>query len=505
MKRLEINMSLAALLDDVSVPSVAVSGLTEDSRSVAEGDAFIAVQGQSSDGHDFAHVAEKQGAACVLAEHPVSGLTIPVVLVADLRSRRGALAARFYAHPSSDLTCVGVTGTNGKTSIAYHVADIASKMGVPSGVLGTIGWGRPPDLEPSHLTTADAITTQRRLACLRHDGCQTVALEASSHALAQGRVDDVQFTVGVFSNLTRDHLDYHDDTRAYGAAKQRLFEFDSIKRCILNVDDAFGRHLFEVLAKDDGKEVVTYGASGDVGWQNVAFHDHGLSAELVTPWGDHVVTLPVFGEFSLSNVAAAVAVLCGAGLPFAGVVEAAAELTPVPGRMEFFRQPGKPTVVVDYAHTPDALSKVLAALRTHCRGRLVCLVGCGGDRDPGKRPMMARAAARGADVVCLTSDNPRSEDPEAIIDQMRAGLESAAEGFEVVDRHQAIRRVLAEAGSDDVVLVAGKGHEDYQEVRGERHPFSDRKIVRDLLAASSQGPRRATGPRDVRGTLGGTH
>ncbi|MCZ6656278.1 MAG: UDP-N-acetylmuramoyl-L-alanyl-D-glutamate--2,6-diaminopimelate ligase [Gammaproteobacteria bacterium] len=485
MKRPDVTMSVAALLDDAAAPTIMVNGLTEDSRSVSEGDAFVAVQGQSSDGHDFALEAEKNGAACVLAEHPLVGLTIPVVRVARLRVRRGALAARFYADPSGAMTCVGVTGTNGKTSIAHYVADMASKVGVPCGYLGTLGWGQPPEFEPSNLTTEDAITTQRRLACLRQNGCRWVALETSSHALAQGRVDDVQFAIGVFSNLTRDHFDYHDDIDTYGAAKQRLFEFDSLGLSVLNVDDAFGRHLHEVLEQASGREVVTYGGDGDIRWQDVAFHDYGLSAELLTPWGSRQLTLPVFGEFSLSNVAAAIAVLCSAGLPFAAVVEAAHELTPVPGRMEFFRQPGRPTVVVDYAHTPDALTKVLAALRIHCRGRLVCTVGCGGDRDAGKRPMMAKAAVRGADVVWLTSDNPRSEDPQAIIDQMRAGLDDETQVFDVVDRHDAIRRAVTEARSGDLVVVAGKGHENYQEVQGKRIPFSDREIVRDLLAASS--------------------
>ncbi len=484
MMRPDVSMDLAALLDDASVPTIVVNGLTEDSRSVSEGDAFVAVQGQSSDGHDFALEAEQNGAACVLAEHSLVGLAIPVVRVEHLRARRGTLAARFYAEPSGAMTCVGVTGTNGKTSIAHYIADMASKVGVPCGYLGTLGWGQPPELEPSSLTTEDAITTQRRLACLRQNGCGWVALEASSHALAQGRVDDVQFAVGVFSNLTRDHLDYHDDIETYGAAKQRLFEFDSLGISVLNVDDAFGRRLREVLEQAAGLEVVTYGSDGDIRWQDVSFHDHGLSAELLTPWGSRQLTLPVFGEFSLSNVAAAIAVLCSAGLPFAAVVEAAHELSPVPGRMEFFRQPGRPTVVVDYAHTPDALAKVLAALRIHCRGRLVCTVGCGGDRDVGKRPMMAKAALRGADVVWLTSDNPRSEDPQAIIDQMRAGLDDETQVFDVVDRHDAIRRAVTEARSCDLVVVAGKGHENYQEVQGERIPFSDRQIVRDLLAAS---------------------
>ena len=473
------SMNLRELLGDPGVPDVKLTGLSEDSRTVDSGDAFVAVRGESADGHDYAAQAVGRGAVCILAEREFPGLSVPVVRVVDLGERRGALAARFYGEPSRGVRCVGVTGTNGKTSIAHHIADLAGGLGQRAGYLGTLGWGEIGRLMPAALTTADAIATQRRLACLRQRGCAWACLEASSHALAQGRVDEVRFDSAVFSNLTRDHLDYHADFAAYGAAKRRLFEFRTVRLAVINVDDAFGRELAAGL---DGPEVITVGRNGgDLSWDRVSFHDTGVSARLTSPWGTEEIDLPVFGEFSLANVAAAIGVLAGGGLAFGELAECAGRLTGVPGRMEFFREPGSPTVVVDYAHTPDALENALAALAAHCRGRLICVIGCGGNRDRGKRPLMARAAAAAADAVWLTSDNPRSEEPAAIIADMREGLTGNAETREEVDRAAAITGAIAFAEPRDLVVVAGKGHETTQEIGGCRRPFSDRETVRHAL------------------------
>ena len=473
------SMTLRELLGDPGAPDVALTGLSEDSRTARSGDAFVAVRGEAADGHEYAAQAVGRGAVCVLAERELADLSVPVVAVGNLRERRGALAARFYGEPSREIRCVGVTGTNGKTSIAHYVADLAGALGQPAGYLGTLGWGEIGRLMPAALTTADAIATQRRLACLRERGCAWACLEASSHALAQGRVDDVRFESAVFSNLTRDHLDYHADFGEYGAAKRRLFEFPTVRRAVINVDDAFGRELAAGL---DGPEVFTVGRKGgDLTWERVSCHDRGVSARLTSPWGTEEIDLPVFGEFSLANVAAAIGVLAGDGLSFRELAERAGHLRSVPGRMEFFREPGLPTVVVDYAHTPDALTNALSALVAHCRGRLTCVIGCGGNRDRGKRPLMARAAAAVADAVWLTSDNPRWEDPAAIIAEMRAGLDGNADVREEVDRAAAIAGAIAVAGSRDLVVVAGKGHETTQEIGGCRRPFSDRKTVRHAL------------------------
>ena len=473
------SMTLRELLGDSGAPDVALTGLSEDSRTVDSGDAFVAVRGESADGHDYAAQAVGRGAVCILSERELPGLNVPVVPIVDLHERRGALAARFYGEPSRSMRCVGVTGTNGKTSIAHHIADLACGLGQQAGYLGTLGWGEIGRLMPAALTTADAIATQRRLACLRQRGCAWACLEASSHALAQGRVDEVRFESAVFSNLTRDHLDYHADFAEYGGAKRRLFEFPTVRLAVINVDDAFGRDLAASL---DGPDVITVGRNGgDLSWDRVSFHDNGVSARLASPWGTEEVGLPVFGEFSLANVAAAIGVLAGGGLAFGELVERAGRLTGVPGRMEFFRAPGLPTVVVDYAHTPDALENALSALAAHCRGRLICVIGCGGNRDRGKRPLMARAAAAAADAVWLTSDNPRREEPAAIIAEMREGLSQNADVREEVDRAAAIAGAIAAAEPRDLVVVAGKGHETSQEIGGCRRPFSDRETVRHAL------------------------
>lgn len=467
--------------------NVTVHGMTEDSRRVAAGDAFVAVRGEHSDGHDHAAAAVAAGAVAVLAERPIDGLTAPVIVVPGLRERRGALAARLYRHPGKRLYCVGVTGTNGKTSIAHYLADLAGRVGRPAGYLGTVGWGRIGALEPSRLTTEDPITLQARLARLVEEGCSWAVLEASSHALAQDRVRDVPFRAAVFSNLTRDHLDYHADEAAYAAAKARLFAWPGLELAVINVDDAFGRTLRERLPAGVG--CIGYGSGGEVTWRDVRFDGAGARGRWSTPWGEAPLCLPVQAMFSIANAAAALAVLCANGVALHDAAAAAATLAPVPGRLERFEAPGRPAVVVDFAHTPDAVEQVLAALRPATRGRLICVFGCGGDRDAGKRPLMAAAAERQADELWLTSDNPRSEDPERILADMAGGLTGRVAAHRCVDRAEAIAAAIAGAAEDDVVLVAGKGHEDYQEIAGERRPYSDRQRVAELLALapSSRG------------------
>ena len=472
--------SLRELIDGPDTPDLEIAGLSEDSRQIQPGEAFIATRGATLDGHDYAAEAVGRGAACVLAERSLPGLGAPVVQVENLRARRGALADKFYAAPSRALTCVGVTGTNGKTTIAHQVASLANAVGLDAAYMGTIGWGRPDRLAPSRLTTESAILTHKRLACLRGRGCSWAALEVSSHALAQGRADAVAFDCAVFSNLTRDHLDYHADFDAYGAAKQRLFEFPSLRCAVINIDDEFGHELARSLAQVD---VLTYGqGQADISWKDVEHRADGLRARLRTPWGSAAVSAPVCGDFGLANLAAAIGVLAAAEQPLEALCEAASALPPVPGRMEFFRAAGWPTVVVDYAHTPDALAKALAAARRHAEGALVCVVGCGGDRDAGKRPMMGRIAAALADRVWLTSDNPRSEDPVAIMRDMAAGIEDASPVTLETDRGAAIAQAIAGADACDLVMVAGKGHEDTQEIDGRWQPFSDREAVRQALS-----------------------
>ncbi|HEY5644889.1 MAG TPA: UDP-N-acetylmuramoyl-L-alanyl-D-glutamate--2,6-diaminopimelate ligase, partial [Pseudomonadales bacterium] len=330
----------------------------------------------------------------------------------------------------------------------------------------------------SGLTTESAITIQKRLRAFRDQGIDWAVLEVSSHALDQHRVDAVDFDCAVFSNLTRDHLDYHDSFESYGRAKARLFRFPGLKAAIINVDDAFGRALAGDL--EGAVNVITYGAAEDaqIRWSGLAFQPAGVSGRLATPWGEGSFDLPLYGDFSVANAAAALGVLCATGSDFRAVVAGLARLKSVPGRMEFF--PGRPTIVVDYAHTPDAVAKMLIALRPHAPERIVCLLGCGGDRDRGKRPQMAEAACRHADVVWLTSDNPRTETPERIIDDMLPGVPEGTDVHVEVDRLKAIRAAVAAAAPGDLVVIAGKGHEDYQEVNGRRLPFSDRVIAAGL-------------------------
>ncbi len=460
--------------------TVTVTGLTEDSRQVAPGDVFLAVRGAAVDGHGHAAEAVSRGAVAVVSEGPVCDLPVPLAVVPDLRARRGALAAHFYGHPGRALHCVGVTGTNGKTSIAHYLADLASRLGTRAGYLGTIGWGRVDELQPARLTTEDPVTVQKRLAALRDGGCAWAVMEVSSHALAQARVADVPFADAVFSNLSRDHLDYHESAAEYAAAKGKLFRWPGLALAVLNQDDAFGRELAAGLA--DTVAWLGYGRQGrDLRWQELDFSSGAAVGRWRSIWGELPLRLPVQTEFSVANLAAAVAVLCHAGAALEDVLRAAQTLAPVPGRMERFSAPGRPTVVVDFAHTPDALEQVLAALRPATRGKLVCVFGCGGDRDAGKRPLMAAAAEGIADELWLTSDNPRSEDPERIIADMLTGLAGRVSAHRCVDRRSAVAQAMASAGPDDVVLVAGKGHEDYQEINGERRPFSDRALVAELM------------------------
>ena len=480
----EVLNDLDVLSAPEAVGALKVTGISDDSRAVCEGDLFVAVRGDASDGHDYVSKAVDSGAVAVLAERAVEA-NVPVVIAEDLKRQRSAIADRIYGEPSAALTCVGVTGTNGKTSIACFIAELAEKLGRPAGYMGTIGWGEPGALSPASLTTESAIMVQARLAGFRDRALDWAVLEVSSHALDQHRVDAVRFNYAVFSNLSRDHLDYHEDFESYGRAKARLFRFPDLAAAVINLDDDFGRRLAAEI--DGAVQVLSYGESdsADVRWSDLDFHSAGVRGHLRTPWGAADFDLPLYGDFSVANAAAALCVLCDAGWTLDEVTSALGGLTPVPGRMEFFA--GAPTLVVDYAHTPDALGKMLAALKPHLNSetadgeaRLICLCGCGGDRDRGKRPLMAAAACAEADEVWLTSDNPRSEDPAAIIDDMLAGVPDSARVEVCVDRREAIESAVRAAGPRDLVVIAGKGHEDYQEINGQKLPFDDRAIARAL-------------------------
>jgi len=410
---------------------------------------------------------------------PLPDAGVPVVQVTALAERRGALAARFYADPSASLSCIGVTGTNGKTSVAYHIADLSTRLGTPAGYCGTLGWGVLDALTDGGMTTPNAVALQRQLASMRDQGMRAAVLEVSSHALDQDRARQVHFDIAVFTNLSRDHLDYHGTLEAYAAAKARLFTQWPLRAAVINVDDEFGMQLTTRCAA----EVISYGRAGDWRWHSRPV-DGGLQVRWQTPLGEIEQHVGAVAEFAVANIAAAMAVLTCMGHDLSAVAAELPRLRGVPGRMEVFSGDGRaPLVVVDYAHTPDALAKVLASLRAYGQGRLLCVVGCGGDRDRGKRPQMGQHAAAGADRVWFTADNPRSEAVSDIIDDMLQGLSAAQRARVTVmpDRAEAIRAAIAEGKASDVVLVAGKGHEDYQEVGGRRLPFDDRRVVNQAL------------------------
>lgn len=490
-------MSTAMRLDDLlagyadvnEFADVVVRGLSLDSRSVVEGDAFVALQGSREHGIGFAASALARGARIVLAESAPTAthadLAGDVLWIDGLRDKLGAIAARFFGDPSRRLRVTGVTGTNGKTSIVQLLARALAALGLRSATIGTLGAGLHDAIDAGERTTPDAISQQRLLARFLEQGASDVAMEVSSHALEQGRVNGVHFRLAVFSNLTRDHLDYHGDMAAYAAAKRRLFHMPGLSTAVINIDDAYGRELSANLPV--GVDCIRYAVDvehAEVRALDIDMHASGLRFVLRTPWGERRVESKLLGRFNVSNLLAVAAALGVLGHGFAETVAALATLEPVPGRMSRLGgRANQPLVVVDYAHTPDALEQALTSLRAHCDGALVCVFGCGGERDSGKRAQMAKIAERLADRIIVTDDNPRGENGNAIIAAIMAGFDHAGSVIIERDRSRAIHQAIREAGANDIVLIAGKGHEPYQEVAGIRHPFDDLDVAQRALGA----------------------
>jgi len=479
-----------ALVAGIGAPPTRI---TADSRQVGPGDAFAAFPGTKADGRAFIADAIGRGAGVVLwetagfawnpawhvANRPVGGL----------RAQLGAIADAIYGHPSQSLWIVGVTGTNGKTTCTQWIAHCLDRCGRRAAVIGTLGNGLVGALAPAPNTTPDAALMHETLAGFRAGGAAAVAMEVSSHGLDQGRVNAVAFDVAVFTNLTRDHLDYHVTMAAYGAAKAKLFAWPGIKACVINADDPFGRHLIDI-ARASGTPVLSYGfAGGDIRAAAFASTPAGIALSVATPWGEGELRAPVIGAFNAANALAVLGVLLASDVPLAAALAALAQVEAPPGRMQRLGGGGLPLVVVDYAHSADALAKALTALRPWVAParELVCVFGCGGDRDTGKRPEMGRAAAELADRLVVTSDNPRSEDPAAIAAAVGQGIRATGHRRWSVDldRASAIGAVIDGARAGDVVLIAGKGHEDYQERDGIRHSFSDARVAAAALAAWS--------------------
>ncbi|GAA5523933.1 UDP-N-acetylmuramoyl-L-alanyl-D-glutamate--2, 6-diaminopimelate ligase [Microbulbifer aestuariivivens] len=474
------------------IPDVAVTGVALDSRQVRAGDLFMALRGSVVDGREYIGKAIAAGAAAVLADGEQLEIAtregVQVVTVPGLAKRVGEIAARFYGNPTEEMYLVGVTGTNGKSTCAYLAAQLLAQHFGSAGVMGTIGNGIWKDgqiqLEDTGLTTPDPVRLQADYAAFRDQGVKAAAMEVSSHALAQGRVHGLIFDSAIFTNLSRDHLDYHGSMAAYGAAKEKLFGLPKLKRGIINLDDPFGAQLAE-RCKLRNLKVITYGLqAGDLHATELQRHESGFSVQLTTPWGSGRLEAPLIGDFNIYNALAVVAAVAASGMTLEDILAAFPNIRPVPGRMERVRLDGIAediSVLVDYAHTPDALRAALAAARPYCRGRLWCVFGCGGDRDTGKRAPMGRIASEMADHAIVTSDNPRSEDPQQIIDDI---LEGAASNVEVqIDRSKAIQQAVAGAQPGDIVLIAGKGHEDYQIIGSERLHFCDREQAAAALAS----------------------
>ena len=493
---------LAQLMDSINAENVnttapgkvVIYGMTEDSRQIEKGDLFIARPGLESDGRRYIHQAVSKGASAVLVEaheqeqfFQITSTDVPVYVVNNLHTELGKLADYFFNKPSAELTVVGITGTNGKTSCTQISARLLGALGYKVAIMGTMGNGPVDALEDTTNTTIDALSIHRYLAQFRDDDYDYVIMEVSSHALAQGRVNQVRFHAAIFTNLTRDHLDYHGDMGSYAEAKKVLFSWPELKLMVVNSDDSVGVEILEDAGLDAEKysfsitAINARDAKQSVFTEAVEFGDEGIAADVNSPWGAFELKTSLIGQFNLSNCLAVFTLLGALKLDPEKVLSEIEVLQPVAGRMECFGGQEKPMAVIDYAHTPDALKHALKALRPHTQHDLWCVFGCGGDRDRGKRPQMSAIAEEFADHVVLTSDNPRRENVIDIIDEMRKGLSEPTACTVELDRKQAIQTSIRRAVIGDVVLVAGKGHEQYQQVANERLPHSDLDCVEESL------------------------
>lgn len=467
---------------------VEIVGLQNDSRHVKPGDVFIAYPGAVTDGRTYVAQAISNGAVAILYEPNectipwVTPLGMPCYPISELSSQLAPLACRYYDNPSESLSVTGVTGTNGKTTIAYQLTQAHQLLGKRSAYIGTIGEGEIGQFKPLMNTTPDALCLQRMLHQYYLQGVQQVCMEVSSHALEEHRVDRVAFKEAIYTNLSHEHLDYHVTLEAYAKAKARLFSNKTLEWVILNRDDEYAGHMARVVPQ--GTRILTYGIeqSADVRASNCELLIHGSRFTVTSPWGCQTLTISSLGMFNIYNSLAVYTSLLAHGYPIAEVVDVMATIKASPGRMEIVAQ--EPYVIVDYAHTPAALENVLRTL-VQLKGtstrKLWVVFGCGGDRDKTKRPIMGKVASDYADAMILTNDNPRFEDPEDIIKDIMVGISSTIAVTLIPDRHEALAHVLEQADKNDIVLIAGKGHEDYQIIKDKRLVFSDQCEVRRLL------------------------
>ena len=489
-------------IDIEQLMTTPITGVATDSRLVKSGDLFLAYAGITVDSREFVDVVVRKGVAVVLVERSSQWSSIFyidgifAIPIDNLPQKMSLIASRFYGHPSHQARVIGVTGTNGKTSTSQFIAVINSLRKNKSAVIGTIGAGFIEEgrhaLVETGFTTPDAVSLQSMMAGLVKKGAQLIAMEVSSHSLDQYRADGVLFNTVVFTNLTHDHLDYHGDMTSYQSAKQRLFEFDSIKNKVINFDDSFGRQLLATVAQD-GISYSVEDASANIFASRIRLTQKGISCHIRSPWGAGDVSIPLMGVFNLSNCLAALGALCSEGAKFDDITACFKRLSSVPGRMQMVNTGVKePLVIIDYAHTPDALEKMLKAVRQHCHGELSCVFGCGGDRDKVKRAEMGRIASELAETIVVTSDNPRSEKPELIIKDILSGILTTNTLVIEEDRAKAIFTAIQSADEKDIVILAGKGHEKYQEIDGEKIAFSDLKYARLALSERHSSENRSS-------------
>jgi len=491
---IDLIQGLVDLPDDLSFDlNVDVTGVKMDSRLLQKGDLFMACFGSNHDAREYIPQAVELGVAAVLAESGggwqgiqfVKG--VAVIAVDNLSAKISEIAGRFYQHPSEKQAVIGITGTNGKTSCSQFVASMLAGLGQVCGTIGTLGFGLPGQLHETELTTPDAVQTQKALAEMHHDGAATVAMEVSSVGLHQSRVGGVQFDTAVFTNLTRDHLDYHGSMTAYAETKRKLFTVDGLKTAVINLDDTYALSILNAISPD--VEILTYSVYNSVASiyaEQLHMTPSGFDAVIHTPWGDGALRSSLLGKFNFSNLLAAIATVMNQ-LDRSGevnvqqVLSLVSQVAAVDGRMEIIGEGHDVTAVVDYAHTPDGLKSALQALRQHFSGDIHCVFGCGGNRDRGKRPMMGEIAQTYADHLIITDDNPRNEEGDDIIQHILSGISDTSGTRVVRDRAKAIVQAIAQAGPGDVILIAGKGHETYQDVGGTKMLFSDASQVRLAL------------------------
>lgn len=484
-------MTLRDLIPHLDQPAVSgsldteITGFAYDSRKVGPGIAFVAVRGTNADGHDYIAKAIELGAAAIIAERaPEDGCATPWVHVRRSRIALAQAAAALFGHPAKKLTIAGVTGTNGKTTTAFLLHHLFNNGQMRSGLLGTVFYDLGDEHVPATHTTPESLEIQGLLATMLDNGCRACAMEVSSHALDQDRVHGLPFAAAIFTNLSQDHLDYHGTMEKYFEAKARLFEMAAAEprsSLIINGDDSWGRKLAQRFEHTGRVTRFGFGVHCEFRAINVRYDLTGTTFELEARGRSFLVRSPLIGDFNVYNTLGALAAAHGVGLNLREAIRSMQQAPQVPGRLERVSENSRFQVFVDYAHTPDGLVNALKTVRALRPNRIITVFGCGGDRDRTKRPLMAAAAEAGSDICVLTSDNPRTEDPQSILNDARAGFARPKNHAVIADRREAIRTAFEGAWEGDIVLIAGKGHEDYQDIQGKKHPFDDRRVSRQLL------------------------